>query len=99
MNNFRKVAEFCRINGIEVSEIEVKGTGGGFDDATLLSFHHGLYELCQVEISGYDKKDIDPAILLDNLKLGLEQLQTVGVFDEDTLIRYLLNNRKKERKS
>ena len=98
MNNFRKVAEYCRTNGIEVTKVEVTGTGVGFDDSTLLSFHHGLYELCQVKISGYDKKDIDPAILLDSLKLGLEQLQTVGVFDEDTLIEYLLNNRQKERK-
>lgn len=92
MNNYRKIAEFVRSNKITVKKNEVKGKCGGFDDRVTLKFFKGLYIIKSIEIKAFDKKPIDPANLLKELQIELDKLQTIGVFDEETMIDYLITN-------
>lgn len=99
MNDFRKVAEFVRINGLTVNKKESKGTAGGFDDYENIVFYKNDYEIHRIQVKGFNVKSFDPVILLKELKLGLGRLQTIEVMDKDSLITYLLTNHINERKS
>lgn len=92
MNDFRKVAEYVRTNGITVKKKEIKGTAGGFDDYTIIVFYKDSYEICTMQIDGFHKIKIDPIDLLRTLKSRSEELNTVSVFDLDTLVEYLSDN-------
>lgn len=99
MNDFRKVAEFVRVNGLTVSKKESKGTAGGFDDYVNIVFYKNVYEIHRVQVKGFDVKAFDPVALLKELKVGLGRLQTIEVMDKESLIKYLLTNHTKEGKS
>lgn len=92
MNGYRKVAEFVRNNKIIVKKRGYKGNSGGFDDRVTLNFYKGSHMIKSIDIKSFYKKPIDPVKLLNELQIELEELQTIGVFDEETLIDYLVTH-------
>lgn len=93
VNDYRKIANFVKDNDLTIKHYTIKGTGGGFDDEEGYEFFKGHYSLgVAIVCQAFSKKEFEPEKTLKELESSLDNLRTVNVCDEDSLLHYLVNN-------
>ena len=92
MNDYRKIANYVRKNGLVIKPFETQGTAGGFDDQKGFTIHKGPFAVGRIVTEQFNKEKFDPVAFLKQLQKEVDDLETIEVIDEESLVDYLKKN-------